>query len=478
MEITIFIQGHGEEDYEKYNPNFPLGNLELLSYSSIPGQVGFMVGPRICGDKSLDEAAVNFLKEFYFEKRVQNQRSLITSCISHLRKFYKNFGIEYPGGGFAFTQPLRERFYYLEANPHENCSKCIFEEYDDGTLTKRYKRCLKTRDESKLLCPLYGITVMKSSNPEDMKFTLEGESTHVANMNITMSTMEYWANKCVTQYDRDNMIKKISSKKMISLTEIYYYFTKMGFTKIYIHDPTCRSIVREGEYKKLTGADFKRLARHIIDERKKEPLHSSTILSQVVDRVVDQERRRLRLEEIDRATLINGRTLNICIASACFALLLNSGLLDKLMKILGISGGKKCNTKKRNTKHGGTKHGGTKHGATKKRNTKHGGTKKRNTKHGATKKRNTKHGGTKRKFGEIEGPERETPEGPERETPEGLERETSEELETTPQGTVTDIDFDKENNIIMFEVNDQIIEVDKESLKEKLIENLDLQLPK
>jgi hypothetical protein len=432
--ITIIIQGHGSENtYPSASSlsgdKFPLKGLKLLSYSGMPNVAGRMSYCPI-RKMSVDMEVMKLLKDFYsFEEpyfqhfKEYNQEQLLESTIDYLKILYKSYGIDFPTG-FRSTSPISERSFQLFPNKHENCSTtCIDERDRNGKLTNKYKRCVEIRDKKIVDCPVYGLYVAKSSNPDDLPFTLCGTTIEKANMNETLSTMDYWLSRCSNEEWRNYMHELIYEKRIISLTQIYDIFSDMGFTEIYIHDPTCRSYYSDIEPSIPPSAisQFRNSARRMINESS---IHSYPVLSVIVSDAMDQEKDRKKIQKLQDQLLQEQqlqhqqlqeqqlqeqqlqhideerrKILKICIATGCFLLLLNPGLLEQLMHMLGIKGGRK-------------------------------------------KQRTKKRGGVKRQFDEFNS-------------------------DSSSENNVTNI-YENEGNII-FVVNGQEFGFDKESLKEQLI---------
>jgi hypothetical protein len=388
--ITIIIQGHGSENtYPSVSSSsgdkFPLNGLQLLSYSGMPNVAGRMSYCPI-RKMSVDMEVMKLLQDFYsfkephfqyFEK--YNQEQLLKSTIDYLKFLYESYSIDFPTG-FRITHPISERSFQLFPNKHENCStSCIDKRDENGN---EYKRCIEVRDKKKVHCPVYGLYVAKSSNPYDLPFTLCGTTIEKANMNETLSTMDYWLSRCSNEEWRNYMHKLIYENRIISLTQIYDIFSEMGFTKIYIHDPTCRSYYSDIESSIPPSAisQLRNSTRRMIGETR---IHSYPVLSVIVSDAMDQEKDRKKIQKLQDQLLQEQqlqhqqlqeqqlqhqqlqeqqlqhideerrKILKICISTGCFLLLLNSGLLEQLMHMLGIKGGRK---KQRTKKRGGVKH--------------------------------------------------------------------------------------------------------------------------
>jgi len=230
--VTIFIQGHGSQ--EAYPIKRDAG-LQLLSFCGFAGEFGRM--GECPNGNPVDIEVVNRIMDFY--RFDLEQAEMYPQIKSPLTKLYKDCGIEFRKDGFNYTYPKYERFFQLEPNDHENCRACI----------RDFKgRCLEKRTRTKL-CPEYGITVVKSSEDEDFEYTLVSKTEQTrqqANLDITERCRTYWKAKAIRNAPALNreinrIFSKIYTDKSVLLTELLTIFRAMGFTNIYILDPTCRS---------------------------------------------------------------------------------------------------------------------------------------------------------------------------------------------------------------------------------------------
>jgi hypothetical protein len=211
--ITLFIQSHG---LESITSPISLPGVKLLSFVGNVTQIGEM---KICQDgQPIDMKVLHYLKDYYSDEYVRDVPSHILFDVLpyYLRSIYRQCGIEYPNGGFRRVYPKNDRTFTLECRPDE----------DPG------------------LCPEYGITVVHSSDPRDNGFTLcTSEGTINSNINITRESLYHWIekspkNKPVLTHISD----KIFQDKLISLSEIVYFFKLLGFDEIRIFDPSCRAV--------------------------------------------------------------------------------------------------------------------------------------------------------------------------------------------------------------------------------------------
>lgn len=248
--VTLFIQGHGTEDIDTEFDNKD-NNTELLSFVGMPGKSGKM---NFCGKNKepIDMIVLRFLYNQYENHNTikkENQKQLFEFIPSILPDIYKYCSITIDNG-FTLTYPIYDRVFYFSPNEHENCRKCIEPIYSSTKLQadinaeKRvsYKRCIQERDINNIICPEYGLTVVSSSFPEDKLFTLSGvtyNKRNDSNMNMRKSNILHWKNRASPEFK--GLVDQIYNDKEISLIEIKDLFRSMGFTKIYIIDPTCRS---------------------------------------------------------------------------------------------------------------------------------------------------------------------------------------------------------------------------------------------
>lgn len=228
-EVTIFIQGHGSEDYTLSLKQSI--NLNLLSFC---GQIGALGEMKLENGLQLDIAALNIIQKYYKDHLNDTQDNKLQGISYVLPILYKRFGITFPNGGFKITQPVRQRTFFLRPNEHENCRMCT----EFGS-----ERCLESRTRN-VLCPEYGITVVDSSDTQDNGFTLdtirEGYLTKSVNMNMSPSNFQHWQKKITDPNKKQQFKQKIIDKKEVTLTELISFFQSMGFAKINIIDPTCR----------------------------------------------------------------------------------------------------------------------------------------------------------------------------------------------------------------------------------------------
>jgi hypothetical protein len=228
--VTIFVQAHGSEDFSE---DINLKGLRLLSFS---GKMGINGQMNICSDnRPIDLKVLDLIRQIYLtnssSQDAKNQKNTYENISQHLRKLYNDCGIAFTsGGGFVQTYPKKERTFYLQANPHENCERCV--------LTPGYGYCTDL-PINKRICPEYGITVVASSRPQDLHYTLVGGTRQTTNLLSVSTTFDYWYNQCLNPH-KYVYKEDILNNKVITLTDLYHFFKGMGFENIYIYDPSCR----------------------------------------------------------------------------------------------------------------------------------------------------------------------------------------------------------------------------------------------
>ena len=250
--VTLFIQGHGSEYIS--HPLRSEQNVQLLSFVGMPGIVGQMV---FCeyNDKPIDINTIELLNKTYSNEynkvgNLNNQSQLILFDIlpDILKKMYEDCDIIYTKG-FSKIWPRWERYFSFKPSEHENCRLCTNPDYykkDENNSNNFVKsctagRCLPERNISNLCCPEYGLSIVASSFSKDMPFTLASKnvnSRREANINMTLSTKEYWKSRTQTE---KALVDQIFNEKYIFLSQVITLFKSMGFKYIYILDPTCRS---------------------------------------------------------------------------------------------------------------------------------------------------------------------------------------------------------------------------------------------
>lgn len=254
--ITLLIEAHGDEDLD-IEVNVP--RVNLLSFSGKPGELGNF---GMIGDKSLELYILRFLRHMYLDKSNAEQQKRVyenDALTDGLRSLFETAGKPYPGGGFVRTYPVRQRTFYFKPNRHEDCRRCKrvkkFIEYTDGTTDTNpvyAKVCIPNRKLTSRDCPVYGLIVVASSEEVDKQFTLErteGEDVvplSSSNLHMNNSAMLYWSQKIdKSRFPKASLaFKHMIENRNISLTELSKIFEAMGYTDIYIIDPTCRAVVQ------------------------------------------------------------------------------------------------------------------------------------------------------------------------------------------------------------------------------------------
>ena len=240
--VTLFIQGHGRE----YNDE-PFNNDQTTKLLSFVGMSGELGDAKFCdyNGKTIDINVIDYLhgqysNQYYNTGNLDNQSQdiLFDTLPEYLQKLYKKCGLNYENG-FTKTWPRWEREFFFEPNPHENCRLCKTTNNKRLNNTCINGRCLPQRNKNNWCCPEYGLTIVASSFPGDLSFTLTGSQNRTqSNINMTLSSKSFWKNRASNQYKY--LIDKIYDEKEIMLSELNLLFKSMGFKYIYILDPTCR----------------------------------------------------------------------------------------------------------------------------------------------------------------------------------------------------------------------------------------------
>lgn len=277
--ITLLLEAHGEE-YLDIEVNVP--RVELLSFSGKTGESGDF---GIVDNESLELSILKLLRNLYSDKSSVAQQEKVyksDTLSTELRRLYEEeAGKGYPNGGFVRTQPIRERVFYFEPNPHEDCRRCKrvpkMIEYTDGTVRPNpvyAKVCIPNRKLATNLCPVYGLIVVSSSDNSDKPYTLEssrGEgiaALSTANLHMNIGSKLHWYQKInATRFPQASIaFQHMIQNRNISLTQLSKIFEAMGYTDIYVLDPSCRDATKRHTVKPPTRFQA---AVHSVTEKNK-----------------------------------------------------------------------------------------------------------------------------------------------------------------------------------------------------------------
>lgn len=260
--ITLLIEAHGEEDLD-IAVNVP--RVELLSFSGKTGQLGDF---GIVDDQSLELHILDFLRNLYLNKSTAANQAKVyqnNALTTGLRTLYEeDAGKGYSNGGFVRTKPIRQRTFYFSPNKHEDCRRCRkadkYIEYADGTKEPNpeyAKVCLPNRKLAANLCPVYGLVVVASSDPSDRPFTLESadgdgiRELSISNLHMNSGSQLHWFQKIdQAKFPQASLaFQHMIQNRNISLTQLSKIFEAMGYTDIYVLDPSCRDTTKLGTAK-------------------------------------------------------------------------------------------------------------------------------------------------------------------------------------------------------------------------------------
>jgi len=255
--ITLLIEAHGDEDLD-IAVNVP--RVKLLSFSGQPGELGNF---GMVNEQSLELYSLRLLRDLYKDKSNAGQQEEVyedNKLPDRLQALYERAGKTYPGGGFIRTHPVRQRTFYFKPNTHEDCRRCRkvkkLAKYDDGSMRPNpvySKVCIPNRKLTSRDCPVYGLIVVASSDPADKKYTLEGsvgnEINDLSSSNLHMNNgaQLHWLQKLqkIDQMQFPKALlafKHMIENRNISLTQLSKIFEALGYTDIYILDPSCRDV--------------------------------------------------------------------------------------------------------------------------------------------------------------------------------------------------------------------------------------------
>ena len=293
-EVTLYISGHGYEDLNSdYRKN---SDVYLMSFIGVPGLPNKMYRCVLAEEPPSRIAQLELIKNYYKEglSKGLNQYDFIHSNelkdkLRNLDDYYvsknnKNLDRLYGlyderdnykyKNSYSTTIPISERYFSLKPGKNET--------YDTCRNINGEPILIKNRNNQ--FCPEYGIFVIASTNPEDNGYTLVTSEDEIhkknlkllksldttdenkeilirekSNINSNKDTIEHWRKRAYNSRDNysnqvfingkrvthneamDAIISKIFYEKKILLTDLVYLFKSMGFDKIYILDPTCRT---------------------------------------------------------------------------------------------------------------------------------------------------------------------------------------------------------------------------------------------
>ena len=240
-EITLLIEGHGNEILGI--PSNLTRDTKLLSFPCDVGSFGLL---QLVDNQSLEILVLNYLISAYSSNAQQSKIFNSHALPNDLKQIYKRAKIEYPGGGFCRNiPPKNERTFFFAPNNHENCRSCVTDK--EGNI-----RCLPVRNPNNRYCPVYGLIVVASNDPDDAPFTLASlhsklndvnknnvQFLNSSNLHQNNSSKMYWKNK-LTDQSTINKFDYMINQNEVTLTNLVSIFQNMGYSKIYILDPSCR----------------------------------------------------------------------------------------------------------------------------------------------------------------------------------------------------------------------------------------------
>lgn len=275
--ITIFIQAHGEiitgniipEDVAKSVSilNFPGGadRLGTMDATCPPVKIGHNKYARMCDVKlygpQLDMMVLEYIHHVYSET---NKLSFPTdNCLESqhalrvtrdgLPLVYANKGIPYfhgitsdevmpePTEPFVIHSPYNDKNYSMHPSAHEECSSSS-EECSMGRCT--------LLDSMKQLCPEYGITIVHSSNKDDLSWTLAGIPKNGDLLTVNLNHSE--GHSSITLDEEED-------ESLVSLPSTYTHWKNKLLSKYFIIQRRLKQKIREietnktGEYSETGG---------------------------------------------------------------------------------------------------------------------------------------------------------------------------------------------------------------------------------
>ena len=333
--ITLLLEAHGIEDLDTA---IIAPKIELLSFTGKTGELGDF---GIIDNVSLEISILNLLRDLY-SSQSQNQESVYNSenLVTSLRLLYKKTEINYKNGGFSRTYPRNQRFFSFEPNPHEDCRKCNNVDKADPIYAKI---CIPNRNSEIKPCPVYGVVVVASSDIADLQFTLASTaaSTNIkllslSNLHMNKSAENYWFQK-ITNDSAQKKFQNMIQNNEVSLTNLSQIFEAMGYTKIYILDPSCRGndIIHNSKFKSATYS--------IIEKKPREITSIRHLITEQMERDPQMEQ-----NQVNQSTNLN----NLCeMGSKCWENMFG----NKKQKINGGKNNKQKKTKKNKKKQKKTK---------------------------------------------------------------------------------------------------------------------------
>ena len=281
--IVLFIQAHGSESaaYTDTKLNEINDNIHLLSFSGevdYCGQMAFNPTTKL----SVDSKLIQILHENYFNHRTNKKNAnqeiaFMNSNAEQLKEMYKNeynitFGQEageFTHEGFTSHQVQRERTFYFRGNPGEDPAFVGVRNYGLSVL--------RSDDSADCEFTLENIVLPNPPNLDDYKYQwtydqikeLSGRMKRCkANLHKNKNSRLHWVTKFLSNLQVNSIDEAVRPTEIltdlfdkynphIKLSDLYYFFNTMGFTKIYIYDPTCRAVVTSQDVK----TRFQRLQR-------------------------------------------------------------------------------------------------------------------------------------------------------------------------------------------------------------------------
>jgi hypothetical protein len=259
--ITLFIQGHGETltNEDGSLESMPFNKAKHVTMFNIPGGVSVLgianINPSSMTITSkrgknipdielktpqVDLKLVDYIHKSYHalqtnrknDKSIDVDKEGMKLNETNIPLIYANDNIPYFGDDtesisrkhtspFTITTPLYNKIYILHPSDHEDCE-------DEAECSQG--NCIHKRREFRV-CPEYGVTIVNSSVPEDIPYTLSGLEIGkrlYANLNQKesrkkvgerrFSIHEYWTRKLNSTLTRKSNIVDEDIRKITSLT--------------------------------------------------------------------------------------------------------------------------------------------------------------------------------------------------------------------------------------------------------------------